>query len=96
MIRSQNLLAGPLLAGLLVPLTALAEGYQTPPPELAALVDTPRTPLQSLNPRNDTVLQTHRPGLPGIADVAQPELKLAGLRLNPKMRAASRFDFGNA
>ncbi|AOZ48777.1 S9 family peptidase [Chromobacterium vaccinii] len=96
MIRSQNLLAGPLLAGLLVPLTALAEGYQTPPPELAALVDAPRAPLQSLNPRNDTVLQTHRPGLPGIADVAQPELKLAGLRLNPKMRAASRFDFGNA
>ncbi|OQS47001.1 prolyl oligopeptidase family serine peptidase [Chromobacterium violaceum] len=96
MTRSQNVLAGLLLAGLLAPHAVSAEGYQTPPPELAALVDAPRTPLQSLNPQRDAVLQTHRPGLPAIADVAQPELKLAGLRLNPRMRAASRFDFGSA
>ncbi|QEL55268.1 S9 family peptidase [Chromobacterium paludis] len=96
MIRSRPLCTGLALASLLLSASALAEGYQTPAPELAALVNAPRTPFQSLNPQRDTILQTHRPGLPGIADVAQPELRLAGLRLNPKMRAASRFDFGSA
>ncbi|MEO9383269.1 alpha/beta hydrolase family protein [Chromobacterium phragmitis] len=95
MTHSQNTLTGLLLAGLLCPPASMADGYQTPPPELAALVDAPRPPSQSLSPRRDAILQTHRPGLPGIVDVAQPELRLAGLRLNPDMRASSRFDFGN-
>ncbi|AUH51004.1 S9 family peptidase [Chromobacterium sp. ATCC 53434] len=96
MTLSRKPLAGSILAVFLVSGTAAAaDGYQTPPPELAALVNAPRTPLQSLNPQRDTILQTSRPGLPGIADVSQPELRLAGLRINPGMRAASRFDFGN-
>ncbi|WP_434627073.1 alpha/beta hydrolase family protein [Chromobacterium sp. CV08] len=96
MTLSRTPLAGWILAVLLAPGAAgAADGYQTPPPELAALVNAPRTPLQSLNPQRDTILQTSRPGLPGIADVSQPELRLAGLRINPGMRAASRFDFGN-
>ncbi|WP_249605321.1 prolyl oligopeptidase family serine peptidase [Chromobacterium sp. IRSSSOUMB001] len=97
-LRSPLLTSAPLIVGLLAapPLSAAEHGYQTPPAELQALVDAPRPPLQSLGPKRRTLLQIHRPGLPGIADVAQPELKLAGLRLNPSMRAASRFDFGNA
>ncbi|UGA37459.1 hypothetical protein JOS77_26180 [Chromobacterium haemolyticum] len=97
-LRSPLLTGAPLIVGLLAaaPLSAAEHGYQTPPAELQALVDAPRPPLQSLGPKRRNLLQIHRPGLPGIADVAQPELKLAGLRLNPSMRAASRFDFGNA
>lgn len=95
MIRCQKTLLGLTLAALLSPLPAAADGYQTPPPELAALVDAPRTPQQSLSPQQNIVLQISRPGLPSIADVAQPELRLAGLRLNPKMRAYSQFNFGN-
>jgi hypothetical protein len=38
------------------------------------------------------VVQT--PPLPGIAEVAQPELKLAGLRINPRTCSSSRFSFG--
>ena len=92
--RFPLLVGAPLLLGALA--LPAAAGYQTPPAELQALVDAPRPPLQSLGPKRQTLLQIQRPGLPGIADVAQPELKLAGLRLNPAMRAASRFDFGNA
>ncbi|WP_199154296.1 S9 family peptidase [Chromobacterium sp. ASV23] len=95
MTRCQKNLLGLTLAVLLSPLPAAADGYQTPPPELAALVDAPRTPQQSLSPQQNIVLQISRPGLPSIADVAQPELRLAGLRLNPKMRAYSQFNFGN-
>ncbi|WP_047238691.1 alpha/beta hydrolase family protein [Chromobacterium subtsugae] len=96
MARNHQPLAGLVLAGLLSPCLAAESGYQTPPPELAAIVDAPRTPSQSLNPQRDTILQIHRPGLPGIADVSQPELRLAGLRLNPRMHAGSRFEFGTA
>lgn len=96
MARNHQPLAGLVLAGLLSPCLAAESGYQTPPSELAAIVDAPRTPSQSLNPQRDTILQIHRPGLPGIADVSQPELRLAGLRLNPRMHAGSRFEFGTA
>ncbi|VEB42796.1 Uncharacterised protein [Chromobacterium violaceum] len=95
MTRSQNVLAGLLLAGLLAPHAVSAEGYQTRPG--AGRAGRRAAHAASIaEPQGDAVLQTHRPGLPAIADVAQPELKLAGLRLNPRMRAASRFDFGSA
>ena len=69
--------------------------YQMPPPELQAVVDAPRGPLFKLGPQRKTALLISLPGLPSIAEVAQPELKLAGLRINPRTRAASRFDFSN-
>ena len=68
--------------------------YKMPPPELQAIVDAPRGPVFKLGPRRKTALLESIPGLPGIAEVAQPELKLAGLRLNPRTRAASQFEFG--
>ncbi len=71
-------------------------GYHLPAPELQAIVDAPRGPLFKLGPQRKTALMVHLPGLPGIADVAQPELKLAGLRINPRTRAASHFDFGTS
>lgn len=70
-------------------------GYQLPPAELQAVVDAPRGPLFRLGPQRKTALLLTLPGLPGIADVAQPELRLAGLRINPRTRATSHFDFGN-
>lgn len=34
------------------------------------------------------------PTLPGIREVAQPELKLARVRINPRTDSQSRFSFG--
>ncbi|MFZ6654884.1 prolyl oligopeptidase family serine peptidase [Undibacterium sp. TJN19] len=82
--------SGPLLAG-----NVAEAGYQLPPAELQAVVDAPRGPIFRLGPQRKTALLLSLPGLPGIADVSQPELKLAGLRINPRTRAASHFDFGN-
>jgi len=70
-------------------------GYQLPPAELQAVVDAPRGPLFRLGPQRKTALLLTLPGLASIADVSQPELRLAGLRINPRTRAASHFDFGN-
>ena len=68
--------------------------YLLPPPALQAVVDAPRAPSVSLSPRGTLAAMVKTPNLPGIAEVAQPELKLAGLRINPRSYSASRFSFG--
>ena len=70
-------------------------GYRTPAPELKAIVDAPRAPQLSLSPRRDLAALQQIPPLPSIALVAQPELKLAGLRLNPRSYSPSRFSFAS-
>lgn len=69
-------------------------GYRLPPAALQAIVDAPRAPALSLSPQRDLAAVVQTPPLPGIAEVAQPELKLAGLRINPRTCSSSRFSFG--
>ena len=84
-----------VLLGLL-PLAGIAQTpYREPPAALKAIVDAPRAPQVSLSPRRDLIAFTGTPGLPGIDVVAQPELKLAGIRIHPKVFARSNFSFGN-
>lgn len=78
-----------------LPSQAADAAYQLPAAELQAIVDAPRAPAFMLGPKRGTALLVSSPGLPSITDVSQPELKLAGLRLNPRTRAASRFEFGH-
>ncbi|MGK5038096.1 prolyl oligopeptidase family serine peptidase [Janthinobacterium sp. LB3P118] len=68
-------------------------GYQMPPAPLQAIVDAPRAPTLSLSPKRNLAAVLPTPSLPSISEVAQPELKLAGLRINPRTYAASRFSF---
>ncbi len=58
-------------------------GYQTPPPALAALVDAPATPTLTLSPDQTRALQLTLAPRPTVADLAAPELRLAGIRFNP-------------
>lgn len=58
-------------------------GYQTPPKMLADLVDAPRRPGATISPNNQWLAMMQRPGAPSITDLAQQEMKLAGLRINP-------------
>ncbi|MBX9869667.1 MAG: DUF2730 domain-containing protein, partial [Burkholderiaceae bacterium] len=75
-----------LMAGVIGPAFASDSRYQIPAPELQALVDAPRGPEFRLGPQNKTGLLVSIPSLPSIAEVAQPELKLAGLRVHPRLR----------
>ena len=68
-------------------------GYRLPPPELRAIVDAPSAPRLSLSPHRDLLAYMQVPALPGIEVVAQPELKLAGLRIHPRTHSASAFSF---
>jgi dipeptidyl aminopeptidase/acylaminoacyl peptidase len=91
-----------LLAGLLLGIVNAATGqrpsavtpiYQTPPPAIADLISAPRTPAVSLSPTDQWMLMLQRPSLPPIAEVAQPELRLAGMRINPRTNARSRVSY---
>jgi dipeptidyl aminopeptidase/acylaminoacyl peptidase len=98
-IRATGLLVVLLPMALLSPASfaqsAASTGYQLPDPALQALVDAPRRPLLRLSPNRDFVSLVKVPALPGIDVVAQPELKLAGMRINPRTYASSRFSFGS-
>lgn len=67
-----------------------APTYQTPPKALADLVTAPLTPNVSMSDKGDMMLILEQAAAPGIDELAQPELKIAGLRLNPANTGPSR------
>ncbi|MEP0546200.1 MAG: prolyl oligopeptidase family serine peptidase [Rhodothermales bacterium] len=93
MHRSRFVLAFLVFAA--VPVAA-QDVYQTPPPALAALVDAPPTPRVSLSPDRAQMLLMGRPSLPSIAELAEPELGLAGSRINPRTNGPSRSSSYNS
>lgn len=76
------------------PVASAESGYLLPPPELREIVDAPQAPQVTLSPRRDIMALVETPALPGIDVVAQPELRLAGTRINPRTYARSRLSFG--
>ncbi len=64
--------------------------YQLPPQEIIDLVDAPTTPSMSIGPRNNSILLMENPGHPSIADLAQEELRLGGIRFDPRTNGPSR------
>jgi hypothetical protein len=84
----------PLPQSLIAAVPAAHGQYQLPPAALQAIVDAPRAPAMSLSPKRNLAAMIATPALPSIVEVAQPELKLAGLRINPRTYSPSRFSFG--
>jgi dipeptidyl aminopeptidase/acylaminoacyl peptidase len=68
--------------------------YQKPPQAIVDLIDTRPTPSVDVSPRDSAgsqwLLIESFSGLPSVADLAQPELRLAGLRFNPQTNGPSR------
>lgn len=97
-----------LLPTLALPAVALSTGramaqedstepaYRTPPPEMVALVDQPITPAVSIAPGEETLALMEVPGLLTIEDLAEPELRLAGMRINPRNNGPSRTRYYTA
>ena len=80
------LLLAPALAGA----QDTAVTYQMPPQVLTDMIDAPPTPVVVVSPDNAWLLLLERPGNPPISEVAAPELRLAGLRINPRSNGPSR------
>ena len=65
-------------------------GYRQPPEPIASILDAPPPPAISVSPDRTRLLYLERRGLPTIAELAAPELGLAGVRINPRANAPSR------
>ncbi len=64
--------------------------YQVPAQAIVDMIDAPQIPQTLLSPNRDWLLLLERPALPPVAELAQPEIRLAGLRINPRNNNQSR------
>jgi hypothetical protein len=69
--------------------------YQKPPKEILDLVDVPRAPSVVMNTDGDTMLLLFRDSYKTIATLSEKELRLGGLRINPKTNIGSRTTYFN-
>ncbi len=61
-----------------------AQGYKQPPKDVLDILNAPAIPLTSVSPSKDKIALFEPVTYPPIADLAEPMLRLAGLRINPK------------
>jgi dipeptidyl aminopeptidase/acylaminoacyl peptidase len=69
------------------------QGYQRPPEPIAQMVEAPNTPSVAIDQQGEWMLLLEQPGFPSIEEVAAPELRLGGLRINPLNNGGSRNSF---
>lgn len=69
--------------------------YQTPPKAIADLIDAAPTPGVSISPDKKMMLLLSQPGLPSIEEVGEPELRIGGIRINPRTNGPSRASYYN-
>ena len=64
--------------------------WQQPPEPIASMLDTPWYPGVIISPNQQWLVRLHRPALTPLVELAQPRLELAGLQLNPTLRAPAQ------
>ncbi len=69
--------------------------YLTPPQVITDMLLAKPTPGVSFNDKGEWMLFTESAGYPSVEELARPELRLAGLRINPDNYAPSRQTFIN-
>lgn len=90
-----GVLGAVLSIGLMVPAgsaraqDATAEPYRLPPAPIAQILDAEPLPASSLSPDRRVLALMGRSNLPPIAELAEPELRLAGSRINPRTNGPS-------
>lgn len=72
---------------------SLGGGYHLPPKEIRDIVDAPPLPVLSFSPHRDKILFLKRRALPPLSELARPEEKLAGVRIDGNSNARSRMSF---
>jgi len=83
----------PVLLLLAAPTMAQETQYQQPPAAIRDLLLAPPTPRVSLAGDGSVLAILAVQDFPTIAELSQPELRLAGLRLNPRTNGSSRVSY---
>jgi len=71
------------------PATAPA-GYLTPPKAIVDILDAAPLPNVVVSPTHEVMALLPRRSMPPIAEVSQPMLRLAGIRINPRTNGPHR------
>ncbi len=80
-----------LLITLILPLNLFAQGaYKQPPKNVLDVLNAPATPATSVSPAKDKIALLEPLRYPPIAELSQPMLRLAGLRINPNTNGSHR------
>ncbi|MFN3139047.1 MAG: alpha/beta hydrolase family protein [Allomuricauda sp.] len=69
--------------------------YQKPSEEILELVNAPLAPSVLINDEGNYMVLLYRDYYKTIAELSEPELRLAGLRINPKTNIGSRTNYYN-
>jgi len=67
--------------------------YQRPPEEIVKLVEAPLTPLVTFSPDKQWMILMERSDYPTIEQLSRPELRIAGIRINPDNFGPSRGNY---
>jgi dipeptidyl aminopeptidase/acylaminoacyl peptidase len=67
--------------------------YQRPPDDIAKLIEAPLTPAISISHDNTWMLMLERSDYPTIEELSRPELRIAGIRINPDNFGPSRATY---
>jgi dipeptidyl aminopeptidase/acylaminoacyl peptidase len=70
-------------------------GYKMPPKDIADMLLAKASPSVSIGDKGEWMLLTESSSYPSVEELARPELKIAGLRINPNNYAPSRQNFVN-
>lgn len=69
--------------------------YQKPPKEILELVDAPLAPSVWIDSKGENVVLFYRDAYKSIDELSEAELRLGGLRINPKTNIGSRTRYYN-
>jgi dipeptidyl aminopeptidase/acylaminoacyl peptidase len=64
--------------------------WASPPEPINQILDAPSTPAVLISPDNQWFVELEQPSLPSIAELAEPKIAVAGLRLNPRLNSPAR------
>lgn len=67
--------------------------YQLPPKEILELADAGLPPSVLIDDDNQNIVLLHRNNFKSIADLSEPEMRLAGLRINPVKFIDNRINY---
>src|ERR1700712_2021782 len=73
-----------------------AELYRKPPKSVLDVLNSPVTPTLVINPTRTFAVQGQPVRYPPIAELAQPMLRIAGMRINPKTNGLHNTTFNSS
>src|SRR3954454_18936243 len=77
------LMTAPMFGADAKPISAPKLGYQKPPKVITDILESPALPTVVVSPTHDRMIVINSLRHPSVADLAQPMLRIGGLRINP-------------